>query len=84
MNGMHGQTEEDEALPPIISLDDLVAQQELKEEPPLTVQYIHCGTPEESKTCIRLMQRCLQCPVLPAPRWPLVAPHMYLRGAAAC
>ena len=79
MNGMHGQAEEDEALPPIISLDDLVAQQELKEEPPLTVQYIHCGTPEERQTCIRLMQRCLQCPVLPAPRPTLSARRALLQ-----
>ena len=83
MNGMHGpmvQTEEDEALPPIISLDDLVAQQELKEEPPSTVQYIHCGsTPEERRTCIRLMQRCLQCPVLPAPRPTLSARRALLQ-----
>ena len=74
------QTEEEEALPPIISLDELVAQQERKEEQPPTVQYIRCAaTPEERQTCIRLMQRCLQCPVLPAPRPTLSARRALLQ-----
>ena len=73
------QAEEDEALPPIISLDAFVAQQELKEEPPSTVQHIRCGTPEECQACIRLVQRCLQCPVLPAPRPTLSARRALLQ-----
>ena len=73
------QAEEDEALPPIISLDAFVAQQELREEPPSTVQHIRCGTPEECQACIRLVQRCLQCPVLPAPRPTLSARRALLQ-----
>ena len=72
------QSEEDEALPPTISLDAFV-QQELKEEPPSTVQHIRCGTPEECQACIRLVQRCLQCPVLPAPRPTLSARRALLQ-----
>ena len=76
---MHADMQ-DGALPPIISLDDLLAQPELKEEPFSTVQYIRCAaTPEERQTCIRLMQRCLQCPVLPAPRPTLAARRALLQ-----